>query len=178
MGILFRDGRYILRWTDGTSRRRFRASKAETKTEAKRLLRELERQAERQRFGIDPLPCDTQLTLGEVCQWWLDHRCPKASVETERLRLGPPVLTKGIGRLSVPSVTNERVEALLGDLEKVGASPASVNKLRSVLHTVFSRARKAQLWVGNNPIADVATRRVPKRAYVMLSADEVPTLLF
>src|SRR5215813_5037512 len=53
MGILFRDGRYILRWTDGTSRRRFRASKAETKTEAKRLLRELERQAERQRFGID-----------------------------------------------------------------------------------------------------------------------------
>ena len=47
MGILFRDGRYILRWTDGKGRRRFRASKAETKTEAKRLLRELERQAPR-----------------------------------------------------------------------------------------------------------------------------------
>jgi len=177
MGILFRDGRYILRWTDGKGRRRFRASKAETKTEAKRLLRELERQAERQRFGIDPLPSDTTMTLAEVCQWWLDHRCPKASVETERLRLGRHVLTRPIGRLSLPRVTSERVEALLVDLEKAGASPASVNKLRSVLHTVFSRARKAQLWVGNNPIADVATRRVPKRAYVTLCADEVPTLL-
>src|SRR5215510_15104102 len=177
MGILIRDGRYILRWTDGTGRRRFRVSKAETKTEAKRLLRELERQAERQRLGIDPLPSDTTLTLGEVCQWWLDHRCPKASVETERLRLGRHVLTRAIGRLSLPRVTSERVEALLVDLEKAGASPASVNKLRSVLHTVFSRARKAQLWVGNNPIADVATRRVAKRAYVTLRADEVPTVL-
>ena len=177
MGILFRDGRYILRWTDGTGRRRFRVSKAETKTEAKRLLRELERQAERQRFGIDPLPSDTTLTLGEVCEWWLNHRCPAASVETERLRLGRHVLTKPIGRLPLSRVTTERVEALLADLEKSGTSPASLNKLRSVLHTVFSRARKAQLWVGNNPIADVATRRVAKRAYVTLRADEVLTLL-
>ena len=177
MGILFRDGRYILRWTDGTGRRRFRVSKAETKTEAKRLLRELERRAERQRFGIDPLPGDTTLTLGEVCEWWLDHRCPPASAKTERLRLGRHVLTKPIGRLPLPRVTTERVEALLADLEKSGTSPASLNKLRSVLHTVFSRARKAQLWVGSNPIADVATRRVAKRAYVTLRADEVPTLL-
>ncbi len=177
MGILFRDGRYILRWTDGTGRRRFRLSKAETKTEARRLLRELERQAERQRFGIDPLPSDATATLAEVCQWWLDHRCPAASAKTERLRLGRHVLTKPIGRLPLPRVTTERVEALLVDLEKAGASPASLNKLRSVLHTVFSRARRAQLWIGNNPIADVATRRVAKRAHVTLRADEVPTLL-
>lgn len=52
-----------------------------------------------------------------------------------------------------------------------------MNKLRAVLHTVFSRAIKAQLWTGANPVAAVETRRVPRRAYATLRAEEVPVLL-
>ena len=52
-----------------------------------------------------------------------------------------------------------------------------MNKLRAVLHTVFARAIKAQLWTGANPVAAVETRRVPQRAYATLRAEEVAVLL-
>ena len=49
----------------------------------------------------------------------------------------------------------------------------SFNKLRTTLHSVFRRARKAGLWTRPNPFADIETRQVPKRAYLTLAADEV-----
>src|SRR5260370_20961577 len=74
MGVLLKDGRYILRWANGIGKRAWLTSKAETKTEAKRLLRDLQRQAERQRLGLEPLPTeDGGGTLGELLQWWLDN---------------------------------------------------------------------------------------------------------
>jgi integrase len=62
-------------------------------------------------------------------------------------------------------------------MEKGGAAPASVNRLRTALHAAFSRARKAKLWTGPNPVSEVETRRVPKRAYNTLRAEEVPIFL-
>jgi integrase len=48
---------------------------------------------------------------------------------------------------------------------------------RAVIHTVFSRAARAQLWMGTNPAQGVEPRRVPRRAYATLRAEEVPILL-
>ena len=44
-----------------------KASKAQSKTEARRLAADLERQAERQRLGLDALPTDSTQTLAELC---------------------------------------------------------------------------------------------------------------
>jgi integrase len=62
-------------------------------------------------------------------------------------------------------------------MERAGLARSYVNGLRRVLHTVFARARREQLWAGANPIDEVEKRPEPKRAYVTLRADEVPLLL-
>lgn len=62
-------------------------------------------------------------------------------------------------------------------MERDGLGPSSVNGLRTTLHTVYTRARKAGLWTGTNPAVDVERRRVPRKVPATLRADEVPLLL-
>ena len=62
-------------------------------------------------------------------------------------------------------------------MEQGSPKPASLNKLRATLHSVFAQAHKADLWRGPNPVAEVEPRRVGKRAYATLRAEEVPALL-
>ena len=64
------------------------------------------------------------------------------------------------------------VDNLLHGLSREGLAPASVNKVRAVLHAVFSRARRAGKWVGENPVAPIPPFPVPKRAYITLSVEE------
>jgi hypothetical protein len=63
-------------------------------------------------------------------------------------------------------------------MEQRGLRPATVNGLRGTLHTVFSRARKARVWSGSNPISDVERRRNPKKIRATLAAVEVSLVLF
>jgi integrase len=56
-------------------------------------------------------------------------------------------------------------------------APASVNKLRAMVRTAWNCARKAEKLHGDNPAADVARRKVPKRAPSFLEAHEVPRVL-
>src|SRR5262249_47180335 len=46
------------------------------------------------------------------------------------------------------------------------------------LHTVFSRARRARIWMGPNPISDVERRKNPQKIRATLAAEEVPLVLF
>ena len=129
------------------------ATKATTKTEARRLATDLERQAERARFGLEPLPSDSTLTLGQLCTWWLDERCPEASVAIETQRLGKHVLRTSLGSLPLRHVTTAAIESRLREMERDDLGPSSVNSLRTTLHTVYTQARKAGLWTGANPAA-------------------------
>jgi integrase len=70
------------------------------------------------------------------------------------------------------------IEDVLAGMEQRGLRPATVNGLRGTLHTVFSRARKARVWSGSNPISDVERRRNPKKIRATLAAEEVSLLLF
>ncbi len=170
-------GTWYARVKEGTGAWRSHATTATTKTEAKRLAQDMERRAERQRFGLDPLPSESTRTLGQLCEWWLDERCPAPSREGERSRLTLHVLKTPLASLPLPQVTAAAVDARLREMERDDAAPASVNKLRAVLHTVFSRAVKARLWTGANPLEGVEPRRVPRRAYDTLRAEEVAQLL-
>ncbi len=170
-------GTWYARVKDATGAWRALATKAANKTEARRLAQDLERRAERQRHGLDPLPSDATMSLGELCSWWLRERCPEASVDGERRRLELHVTRTALGDVPLAQVAPAALDGRLREMERDGAAPASVNKLRAVLHTVFARAIKAQLWTGANPVAAVETRRVPRRAYATLRAEEVPVLL-
>ena len=170
-------GTWYLRVKDAAGRWVDIASTAQTKTEARRLAAELERKAERQRLGLEPLPTDCTLSLGQLVEWWLRERCPPASHDREESRLRKNVIATPLGAVSVRLLTGVRVEDHLHELERTGAAPASVNHVRAKLRTVFFKARKAGLWVGPNPILETEPRRVPKRVHPTLKAHEIARLL-
>jgi integrase len=168
---------WFLRVKDAAGRWQDIASTAATKTEAKRLAADLERKAERQRFGLEPFPTDCKLTVGELVEWWLRERCPAASQEREKSRLRKNVIATRLGAVLVRHLTSARVDDHLHELERAGAAPASVNHVRAKLRTVFFKAKKAGLWAGPNPILETEPRRVPKRVHPTLRADEIAQLL-
>jgi integrase len=170
-------GKWYLRWKGPDGRWRDQVSTAQSKTAARRLAGELERRAERQRLGLEPLPTDSAMTLGQLCDWWLRERCPASSAYRERSRLRRHVLATSLGALPLTAVTAARVEERQREMERDGLARSYVNGLRRVLHTVFARARRDGLWSGPNPVDEVEKRPEPKRAYVTLRAEEVPLLL-
>src|SRR5436305_1120489 len=94
-------GTWYLRTKDATGRWVDTPSKARTKAEAKRLAADLERKAERQRLGLEPLPTDCTLTVGELATWWLRERCPPASYAREESRLRRNVIATPLGAIPV-----------------------------------------------------------------------------
>src|SRR5258708_24488471 len=172
-----RAGKWYLRWKGPDGRWRDQVSTAQSKTEARRLAGELERRAERQRLGLEALPSDSSMTLGQLCEWWLRERCPASSAYRERSRLRRHVIDTALGTLPLIAVNAARIEERQREMERAGLAHSYVNGLRRVLHTVFARARRAQLWSGPNPIDEVEKLSEPKRAYVTLRAEEIPALL-
>jgi integrase len=182
--VLKRGGFWYAKWTDATGKRCRERIEAFSKAQAKALADELEVEARRHRNlarrarkRLPPRPEDLTGTFADLCTWWLDHRCPEASRSGERQRLGKYVVAKPVGALPLAAVGSPHLDELLHDAESAGASAASVNKLRSVLHTVFSKAKKAGKWVGENPVASTERRKVARRIYATLRAEEVPLLL-
>ncbi len=178
MASVFReDGGWRIKWRDGAGQWRTKRSSCATKLEAKRLAADLERQGERQREGLEALPSDSTLTLAELCRWWLKARCPAASVKRETSRLERQVCDRPVGALLLSQVSTERLDELFLTMATEGAAPASINHVRAVLRAAFNRAWKAKLWTRPNPLKDTEHRRVPKRVYDTLRAEEVPGFL-
>jgi integrase len=173
-----KQGKWWLRFRDHTGRWRDRPLTARTKTEAKQIAREVERKVERQVLGLDPLPSDDGgMTVGQLCSWWLQECCPTASIERERSRLKTHVFETPLGSLRLGQSDSVAFEARFRIMEKAGAAPASINKLRAVLGTVFERARKRKKWTGPNPLKDTEMRTVPKGIYTTLRPEQVGWLL-
>lgn len=123
-------GTWYANFKDATGRRRNVATKATTKTEARRLALDLERQAERARFGLEPLPSDSTLTLGDLCTWWLRERCPEGSVAIETQRLGKHVHRTALADLPLRMVTAAVLESRLREMERDGLGPSSTPRSR------------------------------------------------
>jgi len=136
---------------------------ARNKAEAKELAARLERRAWLQRRGLEVTADDLTGTLADLCLWWLQNRCSIASREGERQRLQKHVMSTAAGALPLSQVRSSVIEDLLHRMEANGAAPGSVNKVRSLLHTAFARAKKAGRWAGENPVSETERRKVPKR---------------
>ena len=172
-----RDGKWYASYRDHLGRWKRKVTVATTKRECQRIADELERQGWRQRHGLEDVPAECTWTLNEACNWWLKDRCPEPSVERERSRLTTHVFEHALGQTRLGMIDNTAVDALLRELMKTGQSAGSINKLRGTLSSVFANAIDAKRWTGKNPVADVEPRRVPKRVFETLRADEVPGLL-
>jgi len=161
------------RGTDGKWCRQ--ATTAETKTEAKRLATDLERKAERQRLGLEPIATDAA-TLGELLRWWEDaYFKPTSAYSKSCGTFRRHLIGSDLSELPMREVTAGRVEQFI-QAKTRELAPQTVNHLRAFLRRVFSAARRAGK-VAQNPIIDVKRRRVPKRLPAFLSADEVPRVL-
>jgi len=171
------DRRWYVRYRDASGGWCAERCTARTKAEAMRLAHDFERKAERQRQGLEPLPGDPGMTLGELCEWWLKEKCPPASLSRETSRLKKHVIEQPIGKLPAARATETRIEERLREMERAGLGPSSVNHLRRVLFGIFRRATKAGLWSGVNPVMAVETRREIERAYVTLKAHEFASFL-
>ena len=178
--IFKRDDIWIVKWKDGTGTWRVRRTDCVTKAAAKRLAADLERKSERQREGLEPLPSDSTMSLGDLCEWWIDEKCPEPSRKGARTRFERHIAPHPLAAAPLIRATSDQLETLLSKLTRPDGepvAPATSNRVRTDLHSAFTRARRAKLWTGPNPVADVETRRVPKRVYQTLRAEEVPVFL-
>ncbi len=164
------------RWRDATGRWREKRTKCRTKTEALVLARDLEHKADRQRLGLEPLPDRrAAMSFDDLFSWWWE--------EYGRRRRSPDIdkvarkhLLPTLGGLPLSEVTPARLEGLL--VAKTDAlAPRSLNHLRGLVHTVFARAIKRDVWSGANPAALVERRKVPKRPPEYLQPEEAELLL-
>ncbi len=175
--ILERNGRFYLKWRDATGRVRREVCVATTKREAKIRLAELELQAERRRLGLEELPTETSLSLGDLCGWWLENKCSPNSKKVQTYNLGAHIIGQLIGKTPLRAVTTELIQTYLDKRLKGGAAPGTLNKLRGTLGSVYKRARKAKLWTGVDPTKDVESYKVIKKDHITLKAHEVPVFL-
>lgn len=170
-------GRWYIKYKSASGRWVAQPSTAGTKSEAKRLALEIERKVERQRLGLEALPGDCTLTLGELCQWWLDERAPESSRSREKSRLGKHIIRQPIGQLPVPDVTAAALDDRFQAMKRAGLSAVYINGLRRVLGTVFHRAKTAKRYTGPNPIEETEPLPEVKRAYQTLRLEEIPLVL-
>ena len=181
--IFERSGTWYVRFRgpDGWTQR---ATEARSKIEAKALAAELELQEQTARraklrvtAGLYPAQEDLSGTLGDLCDWWLAERCPEASRDIEGRRLKKHVIGTKTGAIPLQRLRHADLDGLLHGIEKSGAAPASINKVRAVLHVVFAKARRAGRWIGENPLATTEPRKVPKRVYVTLTPEQLARML-
>jgi integrase len=173
--VFEKNGNYYLRWKDAAGRWRKQISACHTKRDAQRDADDLERKAERQSKGLEPLIEDApQLTFAQLFEWWWKEYGSRLRGDNEpfaRKRLLP-----ALGGFALVEVTAARIEGALQGMSDELA-PKSLNGLRGNIHTIFARAIERGVWLGQNPAKAVKRRKVPRKVFDTLRADEVPLLL-
>lgn len=176
MGSIFRrDGAWVVKWKDGRGRWLQRRTSCATKLEAQGLARELERKAEFQRLGVEPIEAPTAMTFAELLGWYWSEFGAQLRSQSARFSEAKH-LRPSLGHLQLSEVTAARIDSAL--CERAGElSPKSLNTLRGFVQTVFNKAIQRELWKGTNPAEAVPRRRVAKRPPSYLKPDEVTQVL-
>jgi hypothetical protein len=159
MASVFRHrGRWYMRWKNAPGRQpRYVKAAGEvgwSKQKAQHEANARERQAQ---AGEVPLEGAEELTLAELCRWWLEKWCKRASYDRELSRLKSNIFAWPIGGVPLRSVTAQVIEGRLREMEAAGAATASVEHVRRTLRTIFNRAIKTRVW-NKNPAAEAHAR--------------------
>ena len=173
-----RGEKWYIRYRDNRGRWRAKVCSARTKSEAKRLAMELDRQQERQRLGLEPLPPeDGGGSVRDLLLWWLETYSKAApSHEKNVYTIEKHFLQSSLADLRLVQLAPGHIESFLQDRAETH-SPQTLNHLRRFILTAFNCARRAGRFLGSNPAETVARRKVPKKKPDFLLVEEVPLLL-
>ena len=172
-----RRGCWQISWRGVNGKRKQRVVKFPTKTQARRLADELEHNTWRQREGLAP-DQSTSMTLAAAAKWWLRERSPETSHQANEGRwrnycAGSDIAEMRLGMIRTPDVARH-----LAKIESSGAlGPSSINKVHSLLSSIFRDALEFGLLEGANPARGVTRRKVPKTKPDWLPAPEARAVL-
>jgi len=154
---------------------RYASTPARTGREAKALLHDIEDRVFRQRRGLAPCTLNPEgWTVGDLMRWWLEEYSSRSSAHGSNAgSVRAQILSSPLAEKRLEHVRRGDIEALLVAKERHGFSPQTVNHVRAFLVRAFSRARRADKWLGENPAEETATRRVPERIVDILALHEV-----
>ncbi len=172
--------RWIAQWTDpATGRLRQKSVRAKDKREADRLEFELQRHAQRQREGLEPLGSDAgAATVGRLLDRWLTAKQHAPSAARDASAVRKHLLASALADIVVSQLKASDVENFLDEKLASGLAPQTVNHLRGYVSRAFTTARRKGWWTGVNPVADVQRQPVPKGVVGdYLRVEEVPLVL-
>jgi integrase len=172
--VFKRDGVWLLKFKDDGGAWVQERTKAQSKTEARALLVEFERKAERQQHGLEPLTLNPEgWTLGDLMRWWLEtYSVHLEAHEHDQFSVRSHILGSPIAAKRLEQVTPAAIEQLLQSKEGSFA-PGTINHVRSYVVRAFNKARRAGKWLGANPAEEVEMRRVPEVVVNILAPEEV-----
>ena len=182
-----RGEKWYAMWRAADGRLVQRVTPARTKAEAARFAQDKERQAWRQREGLEPAP-DERIAFGELMDWWWErYGAKRRGYANDKFRA---FLEKHLGELrafelraATGGAFADQLDQLLTAKEQERAlSAQSLNHLRAAAFGMFERARdpKHRLWPTENPVRWVKRRKVPKASNALrrvLRRDEVLPVL-
>ncbi len=173
--VYHKGGKWFVRYKDAENRWVSKSTMARNKTEAKDLASHMARQAELERIGL--MAAGATLTVRKLLQWWLDeYSVQTASHQRNEYAIKAHIFRHSIAEVPLRELTPGHIERLLQEKSKTLAAQ-SVNHLRKYFLISFNCARRAGKFTGANPAQDVRSRKVPRRMYDYLKADEVPRVL-
>ena len=121
--VYMRGSKFYARWKDHTGKWRHQITACTRRRDAERFAEDLQRLAERQRAGLEPLPSRApQKTFGELFDWWFEEYGANLRGKSEgfiRQRLLPKM-----GALSLSDITPAQIEGLLQGYAEVIAEVA------------------------------------------------------
>lgn len=173
--VLKRGGGFYVRWKDAAGNWRREVTACQSRKEAQRYGDDLERKAERQQKGLEALDEENKpMTFGELFKWWMKEYGSKLRGDFERFFRKR--LVSKLERYPLQEVTSARIEGLLQSQSDELAAK-SLNELRGCIHTLFKRAAERGRWHGLNPAIAVRRRKVSRKLFDTLRAEEVTIVL-
>jgi len=173
--VIKRNRAFYVAWKDAAGNRRREVTACTSKKDAQRYGDDLERKAERQAKGLEPLDQEsTRMTFGELFNWWMKDYGSKLRGGFEgflRKRL-----VRKLEKFPIQEITSARLEGVFQS-QSEELAPKSLNELRGYVSTIFRRAAERGLWHGINPADAVRRRKVDVKLFDTLRAEEVPLLL-
>ncbi len=156
--------------------KRVRESTGTTKKAKAEMIERARRDqfAFRRRGMVDP-EIGNATTFGELIDFWWKHYGSRLKSPTIKGSIEKH-LRPALGDLPLASFTGLAVEQLLQSKAAV-LKPRTRNHLRAVVRRMFRVGTRSGLWVGVNPIDDVAIAEVPKTVASFLALDEVGPFL-
>jgi integrase len=175
MGSVFRRGEvWWIKFKGPDGSWNAHGTRAQTKAEARTLLVELERRAERQRLGLEPRTRNPEgWTIADLMRWWnAEYSRHLASHGRNVSAIRKHILGAPLAAKQLEHVTPADIEALLqskhGDI-----GPGTINHLRRFLVRAFNKAAKRGKWLGANPAEAVDSRKVPEAVVTILAPERI-----